>query len=159
MEGIQGNEAIEQGTVEQEISQQRTAELSGQQQVSETAQGIDVKSGTALATKQQTGDIGALDYLTIGNNAALKSLGFQMDATADNASGQMAKLGGNFKAGQSAYQGTVEMFTDTMKGLNEEQNSLYANDNSLFPPTSSPTPTGGIPYTGTEAQGGMPGLQ
>jgi hypothetical protein len=160
LDTLKGQNEQVKGVQEQTIQQEHTTQLSGEQQASEAAQGVDVNSGTARMTKSQTAQIGGLNYLTIGNTAALKSLGFDLSSVTNQASASMAKIGANFKASQSTYQGEIEMFDSTMKGVSHLQNS----SSDLFPETSmfsnnTPTPSGGIPYTGDEATGGMPGLQ
>lgn len=102
---IEGEEAITQGQFEQQISQQKTAQLSGQQVAAEAAQGADVHTGTAEITRQQTGEIGGLDYLTIGNNAMMKALGYQIQGLNDQTNAWQEKQSADTKAMNSLLSG------------------------------------------------------
>lgn len=105
---IQSEEAITQGKFEQQISQEKTAALSGQQQAAEAAQGGDIHTGTAEITRQQTGEIGGLDYLTIGNNAMMKAIGFEIQGVNDQTESWQAKNAGANKAMNSLLSGAEE---------------------------------------------------
>ena len=118
---IQGQEATLQGQEQQQVSQERTAELSGSQIGAEAAQGVDVHTGTSAITRQQTSEIGALDYLTIGNNAFLKTLGFKIQGVNDSTQAGMAQNAGQFKASQSLLGGAEELFQGTMKAIDYNQ--------------------------------------
>lgn len=118
---IQAQEAQQQGVIEQQISQERTTQLSGQQITSEAAQGVDVHGGTAVITRQQTGEIGGLDYLTIGNNAFLKGLGYQIQGENEAAKSALTLEAGKNKASQSLLGGLETLGQDTMKAISYDQ--------------------------------------
>ena len=131
--GIQSQEALTQGQTEQEISQEKNAQLSGQQVVAEAAQGVDVHSGTAEVTRQQTGEIGGKDYLTLGNNAFLKSIGYKIEGVNDQSESNMQTTAGVNKAAQSLLGGANDMFGSTMKAMAYDQQAKQGiqatNDN------------------------------
>ena len=108
MAKIQGEEAITQGKFEQQISQEKTGALSGQQVAAEAAQGGDVHTGTAELTREQTGEIGGLDYLTIGNNAMMKAIGFEIQGENDKTQEWQATNAGTNKAMNSLLSGAEE---------------------------------------------------
>ncbi len=112
---IQGEEALSQGQFEQQISQQKTAQLSGEQVAAEAAQGADVHGGTATITKEQTGEIGGLDYLTIGNNAMMKAIGFEIQGANDASQAWQATDAGWNKAGNSLLSGSESMMQSGIK--------------------------------------------
>jgi hypothetical protein len=72
-------QAIAQGEFEQGIQQGRTAQMVGGQKASGAAEGIDVNTGTSKIIQEQTAEIGGKDFATIGNNAWMKSLGYQIE--------------------------------------------------------------------------------
>ena len=139
---IQSEEAITQGKFEQTISQERTAQLSGQQQAAEGAQGADVHTGTAAVTREQTSTIGGLDYLTIGNNAFLKSLGYKIEGENAKTEAWQTKAAGENKAENSLLGGAEEMFQSHIKALSYDQPKveqdesyrpqLYSSDESIL---------------------------
>lgn len=128
---IQSEEAINAGTVEQEISQEKTGQLSGQQQASEAAQGVSVNSGTAVITRQQTSEIGGKDYLTIGNNAFLKSLGYQIQGVNDKSEAVMTKEAGVNKATNTLLGGANDFYRSTMKAVAYDNQANQASPNNL----------------------------
>ena len=113
--GVQAKEAINQGKVEQEVSQEKTGQLSGEQIASEAAQGVSVHGGTAEITREQTGEIGGLDYTTIGNNAFLKSLGYKIDAVNNQSSATMQPEAGTNKAANSLLAGGIDFYQSSIK--------------------------------------------
>ena len=128
---VQSQEAIDQGKVEQTISQQRTGQIGGAQKAAEAASGVDVKTGTPVTMREQTGEIGGLDYVTIGNNAMMKSLGFQIQAQNDNTNAALQKNAGTTKATQQLLGGGEDLFQSQLKAIDYEN----------FPPgQSSPPP-------------------
>ena len=125
--GLQSEEALDQGKEQQQVSQERTAELGGQQKAAQAASGVNVNSGSALITRRQTGEIGGLDFTTIGNNAFLKSLGFKIQGLNDAGQAGMAQLAGTNKAMNDLQAGSQELFQNVMKGIDYEN----------FPPGST----------------------
>ena len=131
--GVQSQEAIDQGKVEQQVSQEKTAALGGQQVAAEAAQGVNVHGGTAEITREQTGEIGGLDYTTIGNNAFLKSLGYKIDAVNDQSQATMQQEAGSNKAANTLLGGGIDFYQSSIKA------SSYPSSQQLDS-ASLPTP-------------------
>lgn len=148
MANIQAGEAITQGTIEQQVSQQKTGELSGEQKASEAAQGVEVHSGTAEITRSQTAEIGGEDYATIGNNAMMKALGFKINALNDKSQAEMETSAGINKAANTLLSGANEMYSSSMKAMSYDQSS---NPSSYTDPSTEPGYNLGNPS-------GLPGL-
>lgn len=141
MSKIQGEEAITQGQFEQQQIEQKTAQLSGQQVSAEAAQGVDVHTGTPQITRQQTGEIGGLDYLTIGNNTMMKALGYQIQGLNDQTSAWEAESAASNKAMNSLLSGAEE----TMQaGFKAQSYDLASNSLATASPTDN-TLLGGVP--------------
>lgn len=114
---IQTEEATLQGREEQQVSQERTAQLGGAQQAAEAAQGVDVTTGTPAITRFQTSEIGGLDYLTIGNNAFLKGMGYKISALNDQTQATLTEEEGANKSINSLFQGGEELYQGGIKAV------------------------------------------
>jgi len=91
------SEAVQAGTYEESASNLRYGLLEGKQKVASAANNIDVNSGSALATRQATAQIGAMDAAMIHFNAARQAYGEQTEAaslTAQSKLDQAAAIGG-----------------------------------------------------------------
>lgn len=118
---VKAQEAMTAGNVEQQIQQQRTGQLGGQQQAAEAAQGVDVHTGTAAITRTQTGEIGGKDYLTIGNNAFLKGLGYQIEGANANTDAALEKASGTHRATSALLGGANDFYQSTLKAISYDQ--------------------------------------
>jgi len=125
--GIQSEEALNQGREEQTVSQERTSQLSGSQKAAEAASGVDVNSGTPEITRQQTGEIGGLDYLTLGNNAFMKSLGYQIQGENMGTQAELEKNAGITKASNALLGGGEELYQTQLKAIAYDQFPPGAN--------------------------------
>lgn len=81
--------AIAAGNSQAITSELRTAQLAGRQRAALAASGIDPNSGSALDIQRDTAETGALDALTIRNNAARQAYGYQVAGVSDNAQAQL----------------------------------------------------------------------
>lgn len=104
--------AQQQGAVQAQEKAFATAQLEGRQKAGLAANGVDVNSGSAVDLLSDTAAAGELDQLTITNNAARTAVGFQNQgigyqnqATLDEASSADALQGGALKADASIIQG------------------------------------------------------
>lgn len=94
-------DALTRGAVAETQQRQRTAGLIGSQRASLAAQGIDANADTGAEIQADTARMGELDALTIRNNAARESFGYQTQALSDRMQGEMAEMAGRNQA--SAY--------------------------------------------------------
>lgn len=102
---IAAQDAIQRGNMEADKSLARTRQQVGDQRAALAAQGVLVDSGTGADITNQTESLGALDAMTIKNNAAREAFGFRQQA--DN-----ARIGGKF----AALRGQNEAYSTLLTG-------------------------------------------
>jgi hypothetical protein len=88
--------ATEAGGVAGQVNDLKTKNLVGQQLVTQAANGLDVNSGTNVAVRQSTADLGHLDTLTIIQNAAKQAAGFRAQGTNFTAESDLQISAGNY---------------------------------------------------------------
>jgi hypothetical protein len=99
---LQARDATQRGEEAADASQRATRQLVGSQRAAMAAQGIDVASGSALDVQEATAGLGALDALTIRNNAYREAWGFQMQALNSRSEAAHAR-----SAGRQAVRNTL----------------------------------------------------
>jgi len=67
----------------------KTRAAVGQEKAAQGASGIDVNTGSAVATRSGEAEVGMLDALTIRSNAAKQAYAKEVEATSDTAQGQL----------------------------------------------------------------------
>jgi hypothetical protein len=87
--------AQQQGEVNAQANDRKTAAMIGRQRAVYAAGGIDVNSGSPLDIQADTADFGRLNSLTIRNNAARDAYGYQANANLDEASASNYEQAGN----------------------------------------------------------------
>lgn len=99
---LKADSAVKRGDREAESVKKDTKRLVGSQRAALAAQGIDIGSGSALETQEDTAMIGELEALKIKNNAWMEAFGYKMEAQNDIRSGALAK-----RAGQNVANTTI----------------------------------------------------
>jgi len=87
--------AQQQGEVNAQAADRRTAAMIGRQRAAYAAGGLDVNSGSPLDIQADTAQFGRLNSLTIRNNAARQAYGYQANAKLDAASASNYESAGN----------------------------------------------------------------
>lgn len=82
--------------------------LIGRQRAAAAAQGIEVDSGSAAAIEQDTRVMGALDAVTVRNNAWREAMGYRVQAVEATARGQYADIGGRAASRATILSGSLE---------------------------------------------------
>jgi len=95
---MRADDAIERGVDLERRSRIATNQLLGEQIASMGAQGIDLGFGTAIDIQHDTIDVGALDIMTIRNNASKEAWGFLTESMNYNAQAKVSKIAANNKA-------------------------------------------------------------
>ena len=90
----------------------QTRQAVGAEKASQGASGVDVNTGSAVAARAGTAEVGMLDALTIRSNAAKQAYSQEVTATSDTAQAQLdtmeadqAKTAGELGAAGSLLQG------------------------------------------------------
>lgn len=91
----QAQDANERGFKEARDYQRKVAQIKGQQQAAQAANGIDTDFGSALQTQEDTAMIAAEDARTIYGNTENEVKGFEINAFNYQAQGRAAKAKGN----------------------------------------------------------------
>lgn len=101
---MQAEFTLKQGTKAARQYQKQVSQVVGEQRAQMAAQGIDVNTGSAADIQQETAEIGALDAMTIKNNAWRQAFGFQQEALNLRFEGRIAAITGNFQSNQASFQ-------------------------------------------------------
>jgi hypothetical protein len=85
----------------------KTKQVLGSQRVALAAQGIDLESGSALDTQDNTKYISNLDVMTIKSNAYKQAWGYKIEALQSSLQGEFAKFGGDNAARNTLLTGVT----------------------------------------------------
>ena len=81
----------------------KTRAMVGAEKAGQGAGGIDVNTGSTVAVRSGTEELGLLDAMTIRSNAARKAYGYQVAATSDTAQSQLDTM----EASQAKQAGDI----------------------------------------------------
>jgi len=101
--------ATEAGRVAGQSQDLRTRALLGQQEAAQSASGIDLTSGSPLAVRESTRQLGRLDTLSTVQKSNLDAYGYQAQATGFEAEAGLEKQKAGYaeQAGRTAVLGTI----------------------------------------------------
>jgi hypothetical protein len=102
---IQAEDARVRGEQAVDVSQASTRRLLGSQRAALAAQGIDVASGSALDVQEATAGLGAMDALTIRNNAVREAWGFRMQELDSRTQARYTRLAGRQEVASTILAG------------------------------------------------------
>lgn len=105
---IQQRQALQTGDVEASRQDLKTQETVGAERAAEGASGVDVASGSSALVRAGTAGVGAVDELTIRNNAARQAWGYQTESLQDSFQGQFAQLTSKAKSFQTLLSGGLQ---------------------------------------------------
>lgn len=88
----------------------QSRQLTSAQRVSQAASGVDTSSGSAAAVISSDQRLGAMDVLTIKNNAAREALGLRKQADLVRMGGRNAAAGFNNQATGSLLSGAASLY-------------------------------------------------
>ncbi len=96
--GKQAEDAYLRGRESERRSRINTRQTIGAQRAALGAQGIEIDSGSGADIQADTEAQGALDIMTIRNNAANEAWGYDVQATGYRSKAQLARMAGRNKA-------------------------------------------------------------
>lgn len=105
---VQARQTLETGDIEASRENLKTQQAIGSERAAQGASGVDVASGSSALTRIGTAGVGAIDELTIRNNAARQAWGYQTQALSDTYQGQFAELSATAKSQQSLLTGGLQ---------------------------------------------------
>jgi len=112
---LQAADAIRRGEREAQLTRLRVRGVIGSQRATLGAQGLDIGTGSALAVQEDAKAAGALDALTIRNNAWREALGYRLQAVSFGGQSEFAKFASETAQRQTLTTGGLKF----AKGLGE----------------------------------------
>lgn len=106
---MQAEDATARGEVEVGQHQRSVKKLLGAQRARLAAQGLDVSADSALDVQAETAQLGALDTLTLRNNAFREAWGYQTQALDYQDRAKMARLTAKAKSKSTILTGGMEV--------------------------------------------------
>lgn len=88
----QASDTLNQGDLDAAGSVQRARQIVGGQRGAFAGSGVDVNAGSAGLLANETGTLGALDAITIKNNASKQAMGINMERQNRNLQGELSDL-------------------------------------------------------------------
>lgn len=101
--------ALQAGQYEESASKMRYGALEARQLAGQAASGVQVNSGSSVAVRHSTEEVGALDALAIRFNAARQAYAERTQAGLDEMAGRGALGAGLLKAGTSFLSGATSL--------------------------------------------------
>lgn len=116
LSNMQAEDAEKRGEVEAGNVLKRANQIKGSQRAGFAAQGIAVDSGSAQDVQTETAEMGALDALTVRNNAAREAWGYKMQGLQGRASAEMDAMGKRNTAGATLLTGGIQAADSIARG-------------------------------------------
>lgn len=105
---LQASQVLEAGDAEVSKELTKTSQTVGAVRAVQGASGTDVGKGSNVIVRGAIQEMGAMDALTIKNNAARQAWGLETEALQDTFKGQYAKLTAGVKAQQTILTGGLQ---------------------------------------------------
>lgn len=134
MARIEAAQALTQGGWERNQYGQKVNMMAGSQRASLAGQGVDPNTGSAAQISSQTQTLGALDKLTIMNNATKKAFGLNWQASNYDAQSAFTRIAGNEQGINSLLTGGMRGVSYGMQafgGNSSNNNTGWENDDTL----------------------------
>jgi hypothetical protein len=106
---IQANDAITRGEKQATDIKTQTRKLIGAQRAALASQGLDLKDGNAADIQEETASLGAMDAMTVRNNAWREAWGYKVQANNYTGAGQMAQITAKNQANSTILTGGMSM--------------------------------------------------
>lgn len=113
---LSAQDVLRRGEKEAQKVSVRTRQLIGRQRVSLAAQGVSLESGSPLEIQEETAAQGAMDALTIRNNAWREAWGYKVQALNINAQLGLSELAAKTQATSSLLTGGLQASRDIAQG-------------------------------------------
>lgn len=97
-------DAITEGYTQQTRYQSVIDQTLGEQQLIQTAQGVDVNYGTAAAVQEETKFVAELNLMEIEKQAQERALGYKTQARDYRTGGALARADADIRAGTAKFQ-------------------------------------------------------
>lgn len=124
---LRAQDEITRGDQDAVQFKKKIRKLQGVQRVGFAAGGADVNTGNALEAQQQTAEHGAMDALTIKNNAFKRAWGLQVEATNERFAGQYARIAASGNAAKTYAAAGLDAFKYAYPELKKSSGSTNTN--------------------------------
>lgn len=105
---LQAEDALKRGDRAAMLHAQKVKKLIGAQRAAFGGQGVEVDIGSPLEIREETAELGALDVLTIRNNAYREAWGYRVQALEFGTQGKFADLEARAKARNTLLTGGLQ---------------------------------------------------
>lgn len=116
---LQEEEALAIGGKEVREQSRRTRRLIGAQRAAFAAEGIEIGAGSPLDIQEQTKTLGALDEMTIRNNAYRQAFGFRQQAIEFGARARISRISARQQARITLLTGALGAARELASGFSE----------------------------------------
>jgi hypothetical protein len=113
--GAQRADAIRRGELAASAYRQDVEQVGGRQRTAYAAGGVDPFSGSAAQIAQETRTIGAIDALTIKNNAYREALGYEAQALSLRGQAEMTRQAGRAESRATLVTGGLSLLRGGME--------------------------------------------
>jgi hypothetical protein len=155
LEDLQAEDATSRGAAGAAVQDAKTQTTIGAQRAAYAANGVNANSGSAAQVEGATQTLGALDSMTIRNNAIRQAFGYKTQAINSQFGGELAQSGADFEANETLLTGGMNAITSIGKGLY----SAYGGSNSSPGSNTYVPSTGDLNFSYTGALGTFGGAQ
>lgn len=111
---MQAEDALARGERDVQAARRKTAGLIGSQRAALAAQGVDIGRGDAADIQLETAELGAMDELTIRNNAYREAFGFRTQALQFGSQGAFAGIAARAGISQTILTGGAQFASGTL---------------------------------------------
>ena len=113
---FQAKEAVRFGEKAAQSELKSTKQTIGKQRAMMAASGVEVSSGSALDIQTSTSRQGALNAMTIRNNAWREAWGYKMDAASSVGQSKFASVSGKYNSRSTLISGGLNAVGDIASG-------------------------------------------
>lgn len=145
MATMNAEDAIRRGEITARDYQKEVDGMIGAQKVAYAAQNVDVNFGSAADIQAETRMFGALDVLTIKNNAWREAWGYKVEALNSTFSGKYAEMEGKYGARQALISGGLQALGSGVQAIG----SMYKSQQptSIYDTNKASVATTGASYS------------
>lgn len=113
---MQAEDALKRGNTQVRDYQTEVNNMLSDQRVAYAAQGVDITYGTPAAVQKETRLRGALDVLTIKNNAWREAWGYKVEANNSTFAGKFAQITGEGQSRMTLITGGMNALSNVAQG-------------------------------------------
>jgi hypothetical protein len=107
---LRAEDEIIRGEADAVAYKKKVRKLRGSQRAAYGASGVDVNTGSAMLVQQETEEQGALDALTIKNNAWKRAWGLKQEASNERFSGELGVIAARSQANNTYATAGLDAF-------------------------------------------------